>query len=124
MVARELDRAVPQKRNPAWNDVERGQPPSEARVWVAPIEQIDLTVHPARMVARGKAMDEPCMHLTVTLLTLKGVDLLNWAVERLRSEPEVRTNLPVMASPQARAPCAEALMAHLSEIRKEDIIGR
>jgi hypothetical protein len=56
-------------------------------------------------------VDEPTLHLTVTIVPPSGGDLLGWLSSRLKSSPVVRQNIPAWASPTERR-------AHWQQLRQ------
>ena len=47
-------------------------------------------------------MDEPCLHLTVTIRNLNGIDLLHWFANRMMTSETARREVPVVASAEER----------------------
>jgi ribosomal protein L16 Arg81 hydroxylase len=61
-------------------------------------------------------MDEPCLHLTVTIQNLNGIDFLRWMAERMKSSDAARMEVPVVATSGERA-------AWLEQVRTDFIAG-
>jgi ribosomal protein L16 Arg81 hydroxylase len=47
-------------------------------------------------------VDEPCLHLTITVKNVNGIDLLHWLAERMKTSDAARMDVPVLATAEAR----------------------
>ena len=72
-------------------------------------------------------LNEPSLHLTVSLTPPKGLDLLGWAVSKLRSEVQVRAGIPALLDGAARAAHMKSLRdlvtTTLSDAAMDDFLG-
>jgi hypothetical protein len=60
-------------------------------------------------------VNEPSLHLTVSLTPPNGVDFLGWAIARLRGQEAVRANLPALSGAAAQAAHLKTLRALVAE---------
>lgn len=94
------DTSVPQACEPVWDQIlEPGGLLSVPRGWWH-------VVYP---------LDEPCLHLTVTIQNHTGIDLLHWLADRIKSSETGRMAIPIMAAASERE-------KWLSQLR-EDLLG-
>lgn len=50
----------------------------------------------------AEPVDEPSLHLTITVLPTRGIDMLHWIVEQARAHLEVRMDVPNLADPETQ----------------------
>ncbi len=101
----------PTRLHPLEDDIEKPVPPTGDPVWEGVMKEGD-----AIYITRGwwhvvHPLNEPSLHLTVSLTPPKGIDLLGWAVSKLRSEVPVRAGLPALLDDAAKA-------AHMKNLRE------
>ncbi len=101
----------PTRLHPLDNDVEPAPRPTGQPVWDGMMEDGDLLYIPRGWWHVAYPVNEPSLHLTVSLTPPKSLDFLGWVVSRLRSEEAVRANLPVLAGDAA-------LTAHVKTLRR------
>jgi ribosomal protein L16 Arg81 hydroxylase len=96
--------------------VDTSRPPTGEPVW-------DETLEPGGMlsVPRGwwhvaYPLDESCLHLTVTIQNLNGIDFLHWLADRMKSSDAARMELPVVGTSGERA-------AWLERVRTDFLAG-
>lgn len=80
--------------HPFKKGVEQAPKPCEDPVWDGLLEDGDLIYIPRGWWHVAFPLDEPSLHLTVTIVPPHGVDLLRWCINRLERYPEVRRNVP------------------------------
>lgn len=98
----------PTRPHPLKEDPEKPGKPS-AMVWDGILEQGGFFHIPRGWWHVAYPVAEPSLHLTVSITSLTGLDLLRWYVDGLRGAAEVRANLPLFHSPQDRHKYAETL---------------
>ena len=69
-------------------------PPTEAPVWDGTLEPGCLLSIPRGWWHVACPMDEPCLHLTVTVQNLNGIDFLHWLAEQMKSSEAARMRCP------------------------------
>jgi hypothetical protein len=69
-------------------------------------------------------LGQPCLHLTVSIPNLKGIDFLHWFADELRSEACVRKNIPWPTSESSRQGFCNDLYQTLEPIRSGDLLDR
>lgn len=84
------------------------KPPSQV-LWDGLLQQGDLLYIPRGWWHVAMPLDEPTLHLTVGVNNLTGVDLLTWFTSRLRSEEDVRRDIPLFGGAEAKQAFAECL---------------
>jgi hypothetical protein len=67
-------------------------------------------------------MNEPALHLTVGVKTPRGMDLLLWMVDRLRTHEMAGRELPYFAAPAERLSYAEELRRALLDGLSSDLV--
>jgi hypothetical protein len=84
----------PTRQNPLKNDIEAPPPPSGPPVWEGILNDGDALYIPRGWWHEAFPLDEPSLHLTITLTPPTALDYLGWAMSRLRRHPELRASLP------------------------------
>jgi ribosomal protein L16 Arg81 hydroxylase len=69
-------------------------------------------------------LDEPTLHLTVGVNNPTGADLLSWFADRLRCDEQVRCDLPMFATDEARHEAAQRMMESIASAWKPQIISQ
>lgn len=110
----------PTRPHPLREDPEKPAKPS-AMVWDGILEEGGLIHIPRGWWHIAHPVAEPSLHLTVSITSLTGLDLLRWYVDGLRAAPEVRANLPLFKSPQDRHKYAETLKDLLNALTPDVI---
>ncbi len=72
--------------------------PTGEPIWEGVLEDGDMLYMPRGWWHVAFPLDEPSLHLTVTIVPANGTDLLSWFADGLRQFAEVRMNVPVPAS--------------------------
>jgi hypothetical protein len=113
----------PTRPYPLKEDDEKPSPPSRL-VWDGILEEGGLFHIPRGWWHVAQPVDEPSLHLTVTVNSLTGLDLLRWSVDGLKAATDVRANLPLLSSQEERRQYAETLRQELLNAWTPDIIDR
>lgn len=71
-------------------------PVSEEPFWNGVLEQGSLLFIPRGWWHVAYPLDEPCLHLTITLPSPTGIDLLHWLADRLKSSGVARSDVPMV----------------------------
>lgn len=98
----------PTRAHPLKEDKEQPAKPS-ALVWDGILEEGGLFHIPRGWWHVAYPVDEPSLHLTVTVNSLTGLDFLRWHIDGLMATTQVRENLPLLKSSEERRQYAEAL---------------
>lgn len=69
-------------------------------------------------------IDEPCLHLTVTIQNLNGIDLLHWLADHMKTSEAARMELPIVASVEERGEWLDRLFADLTATWDHTLIDR
>jgi hypothetical protein len=69
-------------------------------------------------------MDEPCLHVTVTVESLNGIGLLHWFVNQMKVSQTARMALPIVASQEERHAWRDAVWRDLCACWEPDIMDR
>jgi len=85
----------PTRLHPLKSDVEQPQPPSSAPAWEGVLNDGDALYLPRGWWHEAFPLDEPSLHLTVSLTPPTALDYLGWAMARLRNHAELRASLPI-----------------------------
>ena len=113
----------PTRLHPLREDVAPGKPTGEP-FWEGVVEDGDLLYLPRGWWHVARPLDEPSLHLTVTIAPADGMDLLRWAIKQLLSDPEVRMNVPHLASESERKDYVEKMRERLMEVWSDDVLER
>jgi ribosomal protein L16 Arg81 hydroxylase len=69
-------------------------------------------------------LDEPSLHLTITIQNHTGIDLLRWLADQLKSSEAARMPIPLMAAPDERARWLERVRTDLARAWDDDLLDR
>jgi ribosomal protein L16 Arg81 hydroxylase len=110
--------------HPLKKDVETARKPTEDPVWDGTLEDGDMIYMPRGWWHVALPMDEPSLHLTVTIVPANGAHFLNWFVHRLKRHAEVRRNLPIFADAEAQSQYLQRLHSLLMEGWTDDVMDQ
>lgn len=85
--------------------------PSGDPVWQGILEDGAMLYLPRGWWHVAEPLDEPSLHLTITMVPARGIDVLQWLLERARSHIEVRMDIPRLAD-------AETQKAYTDKLRE------
>jgi ribosomal protein L16 Arg81 hydroxylase len=105
----------PTRLHPLKLDVEVSPTPNGEPAWEGILADGDLIYVPRGWWHVAYPLDEPSLHLTVTMVPANGTDFLLWIVERLKSFPEVRMDVPHLAGEADRKQYVSKLRERLNE---------
>src|SRR5579862_1140076 len=115
----------PTRLHPFRDDVvDTTVPPASEPVWEGFLEAGSLLSIPRGWWHVAYPTEEPCLHLTVTIRNLTGIDLLHSLADRMKSSETARMAIPIMASPRERAEWLERLRADLVAAWDETTLDR
>ena len=80
--------------HPLKTDLVKPRKPVEAPVWEGLLEEGDVIYLPRGWWHVAIPVDEPSLHLTVTITPAVGEDFLEWFMSRLKGHAEARMNVP------------------------------
>lgn len=106
---------APTRHWPLQPDVQDAPKPEADAIWDGQLTQGSLFYLPRGWWHVARPLDEPCMHLTVTVNTRTGVDLALWLVKRLRLADVVRQDLPTAMNATAQEQYYAALQQMIVE---------
>jgi Cupin superfamily protein len=114
----------PTRQWPLYRDVVKNDPPPGA-----PLTEFEMTAGDVLYLPHGwwhsvSATGEPSLHLTVGVSPDNGIDLLNWLVDRMRSDELFRRRLPRMASEDEQADYLDAVRTRCSEMLASSAVLR
>lgn len=93
-------------------------------VWDGILEDGDMVYIPRGWWHVAYPLDEPSLHLTVTIVPADGVDLLRWIIEQLKAHPEIRMNVPYLASDSDRKKYVERMRRLLAKTLSDNVLER
>jgi hypothetical protein len=85
----------PTRPHPLRNDIEPPLQPTSAPIWDGVLTDGDTLYIPRGWWHEAVPLDEPSLHLTISLTPPTGMDYLAWVTSRLRQHAELRASLPV-----------------------------
>jgi len=104
----------PTRLHPLKNDVELPQQPVGEPVWEGIMADGDVLYIPRGWWHVAFPLNEPSLHLTVSLTPPTGLDYLGWTISKLRHHPEARASLPPAAGETARTEIADGILGQLA----------
>jgi ribosomal protein L16 Arg81 hydroxylase len=104
--------------------VDTSVPPAEEPVWDGILEAGGLLSIPRGAWHVAYPLDEPSLHLTVTIQNHTGIDLLRWLADQLKSSEAARMAIPLMASPEERERWLAQVRADLAGAWDDGILDR
>ena len=107
----------PSRLHPLKNDLEPPPQPSGAPAWEGILSDGDVLYIPRGWWHEAFPLDEPSLHLTVSLTPPTGMDYLGWAISRMRRHAELRASLP--ADDAAHTAIAGTIAGLLSDALRE-----
>jgi len=84
----------PTRLHPLQNDSEPPAPPTAAPAWEGVLNDGDVLYIPRGWWHDAFPLNEPSLHLTVSLTPPTALDYLGWVMTRLRDHAELRASLP------------------------------
>jgi ribosomal protein L16 Arg81 hydroxylase len=113
----------PTRLHPLEDDLEKPVQPTGEPVWEGVMKEGDAIYIPRGWWHVVFPLNEPSLHLTVSLTPPKGIDLLGWAVSKLRREASVRADLPAFQDEAARAAYMANLRGLVESVLSDDAMG-
>jgi hypothetical protein len=114
----------PTKLHPLREDLEATPEPAGEPVWDGILEDGDMIYLPRGWWHVAFPLEEPSLHLTVTIVPANGVHLLNWLVEELKRHAEVRMNVPHLASETDQKQYVQRLRELLTDAWDDGVMER
>jgi ribosomal protein L16 Arg81 hydroxylase len=115
----------PTRRFPFIQDiVDTSMAPSTDPFWEGVLEVGGLLSIPRGWWHVACPLDEPCLHLSVTVRNHDGIDLLRWLAESMKSSEVARRQLPVMATDEERDVWLANVRADLIASFDDNLISR
>jgi ribosomal protein L16 Arg81 hydroxylase len=97
--------------------------PKEAPIWEGVLEPGAMLNIPRGWWHIATPMDEPCLHLTVTVCNLNGINFLGWFREKkLKSKESARMELPVIATVAEQRMWLADLKKDIDELWSETLL--
>ena len=113
----------PTRIYPLRDDIESTPKPTGAPEWDGILEEGDMIYMPRGYWHVAFPLDEPSLHLTVTIVPAEGTDFLRWLVHELKRYPEVRMNVPHLASEAELQRYVARLKELLMQSFSDDVLG-
>jgi ribosomal protein L16 Arg81 hydroxylase len=104
----------PTRLYPLKNDVEAPQQPVGEPAWEGIMADGDVLYIPRGWWHVAFPLNEPSLHLTVSLTPPTGMDYLGWAISKLRRHAQARASLPPDSSETARTEIADSILGQLA----------
>jgi ribosomal protein L16 Arg81 hydroxylase len=114
----------PTRLHPSKKDVDKPSEPKEDPVWDGILENGAMIYMPRGWWHVAYPLDEPSLHLTVTIAPAHGSQLLKWFVDQLKKHPEVRMDVPHLASSEEQQRYLARLHSLLVESWSDDLLDR
>jgi ribosomal protein L16 Arg81 hydroxylase len=115
----------PTRAHPLESDSRDAPPPTEADlVWDGILNDGDMIYLPRGWWHVAVPLDEPSLHLTVTIVPPRGIEFLQWLAEQARDHVAVRRDVPRLADERARQACADDLARALADVASGDALAR
>jgi ribosomal protein L16 Arg81 hydroxylase len=114
----------PTRLHPLKKDVDKPSEPKEDPVWDGILENGAMIYMPRGWWHVAYPVDEPSLHLTVTIAPAHGSQLLKWFVHQLKQHPEVRMDVPHLASSEEQQRYLARLRSLLVESWGDDLLDR
>jgi ribosomal protein L16 Arg81 hydroxylase len=114
----------PTRLHPLRQDVEKPSEPKEDPIWDGILENGDMIYIPRGWWHVAYPLDEPSLHLTVTIVPAKGGQLLKWFVDQLKKHPEVRMDVPHLANIEEQQRYLGRLRSLLIESWSDDLLDQ
>jgi len=113
----------PTRLHPLKEEVEPDKPTGNP-CWDGILEDGDLLYIPRGWWHVARPLDEPSLHLTVTITPADGMDFLRWAIKQLKCYPEIRMNVPHLASESEQEAYIEKLRDRVAGLLSDDVLER
>jgi ribosomal protein L16 Arg81 hydroxylase len=114
----------PTRLHPLKQDVEKPSEPKEDPVWDGILENGEMIYMPRGWWHVAYPLDEPSLHLTVTIVPAHGSQLLKWFVDQLKKHPEVRMDVPHLADAEDQQRYLGRLRSLLIESWSDDLLDQ
>jgi ribosomal protein L16 Arg81 hydroxylase len=114
----------PTRLHPFKGDIGEAPQPTSAPVWDEILEDGALLYIPRGWWHVAFPLDEPTLHLTVTIPKSTWIHLLHWYVDQLKTHDECREDLPVLNSTEEQQNRMEAIRQHLLNGWNFDLLDR
>ena len=114
----------PTRPYPLKPDVKKAPLPKGPPVWDSMLREGDLLYFPRGWWHEAYPQDEPCLHLTISINSQTGLELLHWFVNTLRASEDVRMDLPHLKTVEAQAKYIEHLGKELLASWNTDVLSR
>jgi ribosomal protein L16 Arg81 hydroxylase len=105
-------------------DSEAAEKPIGEPLWDDMVEDGGLLYIPRGWWHVAYPVDEPTLHLTVGLANHRGLDVLLWLVDCLKSYPEARQDIPHLSSASEQQGYLKKLLEHFLNTWTVDLIDR
>jgi ribosomal protein L16 Arg81 hydroxylase len=114
----------PTRSHPLQSDTEVAPKPTEAPVWDENLKQGSLLFIPRGWWHVATPLNEPCLHLTITINSQCGMELMEWLVKELQSDSCARSNVPVFGTPEQKRQYVQHLVNRLTSNITPDLLDR
>lgn len=105
----------PTRLHPLQNDSEQPAPPAVPPVWEGTLKDGDVLYIPRGWWHDATPLNEPSLHLTVSLTPPTALDYLGWVMSRLSAQADLRASLPPPGDGRPRAETENNIAALVSE---------
>ena len=114
----------PTRQYPLRPDIEEVPWPTEAPIWNAELVDGSMLYIPRGWWHAPKPVDEPSLHITITMPNSSGVDLIHWMANEFRKYTVARQNVPLLSSDQIQIEFIEQMLGCIREFWSEDVLER
>jgi ribosomal protein L16 Arg81 hydroxylase len=99
-------------------------PPSTPPAWEGTLDDGDTLYMPRGWWHVAYPRDEPSLHITIALTHPTGLDVINWAMERVTDSVDVRNDAPHWKDAEAQATWIRALREACAAALTDDVLER
>ena len=114
--------------HPLADDRKKVPQPAGEPAWEGVLEQGDVLYLPRGWWHQAFPLNEPSLHLTITMLPPTASDFMSWLAQRVKEVPEGRVNAPLVGATEDASEFVRALreriLEHLEPASLEDFLAQ
>jgi ribosomal protein L16 Arg81 hydroxylase len=115
---------TPTRQHPLRPDIEPVPKPEGTPCWEGILNDGEALFMPRGWWHVAYPLNEPCLHLTVSIVSHTGVDFLKWVAEQMRVSVDVRNNLPVHGSQAEQDSYLDTLRQQIEQLLVPGILEK
>lgn len=114
----------PKFRNVPNNEPDTRPRPTDVPIWDGILEEGSLFHIPRGWWHVAYPVDEPSLHVTITVKSHTGLDVLRWFVDGLKRSEIIRSNVPVWARPDTQQEYIDSIKQEVIRTSATDLVRR